>query len=174
MAQLKGGAMIVQIRVDDRLIHGQVALLWGKELNTKGIVVANDHAAHDKTQAATLKMACPQGQKLLIRTVEDSIKVANDPRGKDMRIFMLTQTVADAYEVASNCKGNVQGVNIANAGRFDRSDDVQKVLLTTGVNLNPEDLEAARKLCELGIPVIHQVGTTDPRTKVSDLLAKLG
>ena len=74
--------MIVQIRVDDRLIHGQVALLWGKELNTKGIVVANDHAAHDKTQAATLKMACPQGQKLLIRTVEDSIKVANDPAAR--------------------------------------------------------------------------------------------
>ena len=166
--------MIVQIRVDDRLIHGQVALLWGKELNTKGIVGANDHAAQDKTQAATLKMACPQGQRLLIRSVKDAIGVANDPRGKDMRIFMLTQTVADAYEVASNCKGNVQAVNIANVGRFDRSDDAKKKLLTTGVNLNPEDFEAARKLCELGIPVIHQVGTTDAKTKVADLLAKLG
>jgi PTS system mannose-specific IIB component len=166
--------MIVQIRVDDRLIHGQVALLWGMEINTKGIVVANDHAAQDKTQAATLKMACPQGQRLLIRSVKDAIKIANDPRGKDMRIFMLTQTVSDAYEVASSCKGNVQAVNIANAGRFDRSDDSKKTLLATGVNLNPDDLEAAHKLCELGIPVIHQVGTTDTKTKVSDLLAKLG
>lgn len=165
--------MIVQIRVDDRLIHGQVALLWGKELNTKGIIVANDHAAHDATQAATLKMACPQGQKLLIRTVGDAIKVANDPRGKGMRIFMLTQTVEDAYRVASGAAGNVQAVNIANVGRFDRSDDAAKKLLTTGVNLNPTEVEAARKLCELDIPVIHQVGTTDAKTKVSDLLAKL-
>lgn len=47
-------SMIVQIRVDDRLIHGQVALMWGKELNTKGILVANDHAAGDETQATTL------------------------------------------------------------------------------------------------------------------------
>ncbi|WP_314945581.1 PTS sugar transporter subunit IIB [Olsenella uli] len=166
--------MVVQIRVDDRLIHGQVALLWGKELNTKGIVVANDHAAQDKTQAATLKMACPQDQRLLIRSVKDAIQVANDPRGKGMRIFLLTQTVSDAYEVASNCQGKVQAVNIANAGRFDRSDDSKKTLLTTGVNLNPGELEAAKRLCELGIPIIHQVGTTDAKVKVSDLLDRLG
>mgnify|MGYP002243006539 CR=1 FL=1 len=28
--------MIVQLRVDDRLVHGQVTLMWGKELSTKG------------------------------------------------------------------------------------------------------------------------------------------
>ena len=148
--------MIVQIRVDDRLVHGQVTLMWGKELNTKGILVANDHAATDNTQAATLKMACPQGLKLLIRNVDDAIKVANDPRGADMRIFALTDTIADA-----------------NVGRFDRSDDSKKVLLTTGVTLNPDEVSAARKLCEHDLPVVHQVGVTDPKTKVSDLLAKL-
>lgn len=39
----------MQLRVDERLIHGQVALMWGKELNTKGILVANDHAVQDAT-----------------------------------------------------------------------------------------------------------------------------
>lgn len=91
--------MIVQLRVDDRLIHGQVALMWGKELNTKGILVANDHAVQDATQAATLKMACPQGQKLLIRSVADAIKVANDSRGGAMRIFCLTNSVTDALAI---------------------------------------------------------------------------
>ena len=37
--------MIVQLRIDDRLIHGQVALVWSKELGTPGILVANDQAA---------------------------------------------------------------------------------------------------------------------------------
>jgi len=165
--------MIVQIRVDDRLIHGQVALMWGKELNTKGILVANDHAASDSTQAATLKMACPQGQKLLIRTVEDAIKVANDPRGGSMRIFALTDCIQDALRLVEGAAGNVEAVNVANVGRFDRSDDGEKVLLTTGVTLNPDEVEAARKLCEKGIPVVHQVGVTDAKVKVSDLLAKL-
>ena len=36
--------MITQIRVDDRLIHGQVAVVWTKELNAPLLVVANDEA----------------------------------------------------------------------------------------------------------------------------------
>ncbi len=165
--------MIIQIRVDDRLVHGQVTLMWGKELNTKGILVANDHAANDATQAATLKMACPQGLKLLIRSVDDAIKVANDPRGADMRIFALTDTISDALRLVEGAPGKVGSVNVANVGRFDRSDDSKKVLLTTGVTLNPDEVAAARKLCEHDLPVVHQVGVTDPKTKVSDLLAKL-
>lgn len=54
--------MIVQLRVDDRLVHGQVTLMWGKELSTKGILVANDAAAQNETQSSTLKMACPSGR----------------------------------------------------------------------------------------------------------------
>lgn len=165
--------MIVQLRVDDRLIHGQVALMWGKELNTRGIIVANDHAASDDVQAATLKMACPQGQRLLIRSVDDAVTVANDPRMDGMPVFAITANVADALRVVEGAPGKVQSVNIANAGRFDHSDETSKVLLVTNVTLNPVDLEAARKLCEKGIPVIHQVGVTDSRTRVSDLLAKL-
>jgi len=165
--------MIVQIRVDDRLIHGQVALLWGKELNTRGILVANDHAAEDKAQAATLKMACPQDQKLLIRSVDDAISVANDPRMVNMRVFGLVATVADALRLVEGAPGKVDGVNIANAGRFDRSDVAQKKQLCTNVMLNPEEVEACRDLCGVGIPVFHQVGVTDAKVKVSDLLAKI-
>ena len=166
--------MIVQIRVDDRLIHGQVALMWGKELNTKGILVANDHAAGDETQAATLKMACPADQKLLIRTVDEAIKVVADPRGKDMRIFGPVDKVSDALKIVEGAPGAVGAVNVANTGRFDRSDDAAKVTLVTNVTLNPDEVEATKKLVATGVPVIHQVGVTDTKTNVADLVAKLG
>lgn len=166
--------MIVQIRVDDRLIHGQVALMWGKELNTKGILVANDHAAGDETQAATLKMACPADQKLLIRTVDEAIKVVADPRGKDMRIFGLVDKVSDALKIVEGAPGAVGAVNVANTGRFERSDDAAKVTLVTNVTLNPDEVEATKKLVATGVPVIHQVGVTDTKTNVADLVAKLG
>ena len=69
--------MIAQLRVDDRLIHGQVALVWTKELDTPGIVVANDNAANN----GMVQMATPTGKKLLIRNVDDAIKVFNNPKG---------------------------------------------------------------------------------------------
>ena len=55
--------MLAQLRVDDRLIHGQVAVVWTKELNTPLLVVANDHAANDKVMQMTLKMAVPDGKR---------------------------------------------------------------------------------------------------------------
>lgn len=42
--------MIKELRVDDRLIHGQIALTWPKALQINHIIVANDKASKDKTQ----------------------------------------------------------------------------------------------------------------------------
>ena len=60
-------AKITALRVDDRLIHGQVAMTWTKQLAVQGIVVANDEAANDNTQKMALKMAVPGGIKSLDR-----------------------------------------------------------------------------------------------------------
>ncbi|HES0321025.1 TPA: PTS sugar transporter subunit IIB, partial [Streptococcus pyogenes] len=92
--------MITQIRVDDRLIHGQVAVVWTKELNAPLLVVANDEAAKNEITQMTLKMAVPNGMKLLIRSVEDSIKLFNDPRATDKRIFVIVNSVKDACAIA--------------------------------------------------------------------------
>ena len=64
--------MIIQIRVDDRLIHGQIAVVWSKYFATNHLVVANDQAAKNEVQQMTLKMATPNGVKVLIRSVDDA------------------------------------------------------------------------------------------------------
>lgn len=165
--------MIVQIRVDDRLIHGQVAILWSKELNTKGLLVANDRAASNPTISATLKMACPSSQKLLIKTVDDAIGIAEDPRGASMRILALVDCVTDALKIAEACPEMVQEVNMANVGRFDNSDPEKQVNLIKSVMLNPSELDACRKLADTNIPLFHQVTPTDRKVAVADLLKTL-
>ncbi|WP_417146078.1 PTS system mannose/fructose/N-acetylgalactosamine-transporter subunit IIB [Paratractidigestivibacter faecalis] len=165
--------MIIQIRVDDRLIHGQVAILWSKELNSKGILAANDRAASNPIISATLKMACPSSQKLLIKSVDDAIRIAKDPRGGSMRIFALVDCVADALKIVEACPEAVGEVNVANVGRFDNSDPAQQVNLIKSVMLNPDELEACRKLVATGVTVIHQVTPSDRKVSVEDLLKTL-
>lgn len=77
--------MIIQIRVDDRLIHGQIAVVWSKYFATNHLVVANDQAAKNEVQQMTLKMATPNGVKVLIRSVDDAIKVFNNPNLRLLR-----------------------------------------------------------------------------------------
>lgn len=165
--------MVIQIRIDDRLIHGQVALLWTKALNTKGVIVANDNAATNEAVKATLKMACPKTQKLLVKTVTDAERIINDPRGKDMRIFALTNCVADALALVKNCPGEIGGVNFANVGRFDGSDNASKTNVVNSVALNPDELQAARDLVATGVKAFHQIAPDDPQVSIADALAKL-
>ena len=162
--------MIVQLRVDDRLIHGQVALMWSKALGTKGIVVANDKAAESEMVSATLKMACPASQRLLIKSVDDAIRIAADPRGRDMPIFMLVDCVADALKVVTACPDAIREVNVANVGRFVSG---EKSSVLTSVELTDAEVAAARELCDCGLPVFHQVTPNDAKASVADALCQL-
>ena len=165
--------MIVQVRVDDRLIHGQVALVWTKELNTTRIIVANKHAVESDALRMTLSMGTPAGQKLLVKDVPDACRIANDPRADSMRIFALTNCVRDVLELVKGAPGKIEGVNVANVGRFDKSDPDSKVALNSTIMLNPDELEAAKELCEQGIPVFHQLIPSNPKTPLKSLIEAL-
>ena len=149
--------MITQIRVDDRLIHGQVAVVWTKELNAPLLVVANDEAAKNEVMQMTLKMAVPNGMKLLIRSVEDAIKV---------------NSVSDATKIAKEVS-DIESVNVANAGRFDKSNPKDKVMVFSSVQLNPDELKAAKELSELtNVKSYNQVLPSNPQLDLKKALAQ--
>ncbi|EHJ56858.1 hypothetical protein HMPREF9318_01459 [Streptococcus urinalis FB127-CNA-2] len=162
--------MITQIRVDDRLIHGQVAVVWTKELNSPLIVVANDEAAQNEITQMTLKMAVPTGMKLLIRSVDDAIKVFNDQRAEGKRIFVIVNSVADAYKIAKSVP-LIEGINVANVGRFDKSDPSTKIKVSSTLLLNPEEFQAAKDLTNLSnIDCYSQVLPSNTKVILSEIV----
>ena len=48
-------------RIDDRLIHGQVATVWSKLTGIERIIVISDLVAQDKLRKFLLKEAAPPG-----------------------------------------------------------------------------------------------------------------
>ena len=65
---------IVHARVDERLIHGQVAMVWCRVTNCQRIVVANDDAVKNKMLANVLVMSKPAGIKLSILSLNKTIE----------------------------------------------------------------------------------------------------
>ena len=51
--------MIKLTRIDDRLLHGQVAFTWTPALSADCIVIANDKVAKDEFLKMTLNLAKP-------------------------------------------------------------------------------------------------------------------
>ena len=161
--------MIIQIRVDDRLIHGQIAVVWSKQFGTPHMVVANDKAANNEVQQMTLKMATPNGVKVLIRSVDEAIKVFNNPKSKDVKMFVLTNSIVDALKIAKNCE--VESINVANVGRFDPAD--KKTQINADVGCTKEELEALKEVANLDIETIHWVIPTNPKISIKKLIENI-
>ena len=63
--------MIKLLRVDERLIHGQVAFAWTNSLKADCILIVNDAVAADKLRSTSLKMAAPAGVKFVVKTLKN-------------------------------------------------------------------------------------------------------
>ena len=164
-------AKITALRVDDRLIHGQVAMTWTKQLRVQGIVVANDAAAGDNTQKMALKMAVPAGIKVLIKPVDEAIRVLNNPKAASMRILVLTRTVTDALKIRKQV-GEIEFLNIGNAGRFDGVDVSEKQILSPTIMLTDEEVKSLRELVEMNPKTCMQQVPNDEQKMVKDVLDK--
>ena len=66
--------MIKLLRVDYRLVHGQVAISWSRHIGADCILVANDEVAKDEMRQSMLRLSKPQGMKLVIKSINENTK----------------------------------------------------------------------------------------------------
>lgn len=62
------------VRIDDRLIHGQVVMAWSKAIAVKRMVVIDDQVAGDAIRKMLLETVAPPGVKVSVFTVEQGIQ----------------------------------------------------------------------------------------------------
>lgn len=160
--------MISMLRVDDRLIHGQVAVMWSKHLAVSRIIVANDAISQNAIQAGALKMAAPSGVKAAVLPIEKSQGILNDPRSEEMKILVLSNNPQDLYHVLLGVKERPI-LNVANYGRIG-GELSQKRKITETVYLTPEDEEVIREIHKMGVEVIYQPLPGDVREDFMKLM----
>ena len=105
--------MFKLLRLDERLIHGQVAFAWTNSLSADCILVANDGVAKDKLRATSLKLAAPAEVKFVVKSVEDAIKALNGHKTDKYKLFILVDNTKDALALVSAVE-EVDHVNLGN------------------------------------------------------------
>lgn len=149
--------MIVMMRVDHRLIHGQVALSWTAHLGADCILVPDDNVASDEIQKATLRMAAPAGVKVVIKTVQDSIDAINSGKTDKYHLFIVTKTVSAASQLVSACE-QVREVNLG--GVADKEGSRK---LTKSVFLTDDERTDVNLMIDAGATVYTQQVPTDSK-----------
>ena len=151
---------IVNVRIDDRLIHGQVATVWSQVTRATRIMVVDDAVVKDLVN----KEACPSQCKLSILTVEKA--AANLCAGKyeGERVFIVAKnpkTIRGIYE-----KGfHMEAVNVGNMGGKQNTRVLKKA-----VSVTEEDIENFKFLAEHGVKVTAQMVPADDAVDLMSLI----
>ena len=91
--------MVILMRIDERMLHGQVALTWVNDVHPDAILIANDEAARNEMSKLALKVAKPADVKLAIKSIKEGAALLNNPKAKNIRIFVIVRTIADALRL---------------------------------------------------------------------------
>jgi len=153
--------MVKLMRVDYRLIHGQVAVSWTSFLGVNSIVVANDEAAGNQLTLMTMKLAKPAGVDLVVCKVSEAAETIKGLEQK--KVFLVCGNIKDAYSVIKEldgidkiCLGNVK----AAAGKKKISEQVF---------LNEEELGILEELNSQNVTVECQTVPSSKILTISDI-----
>jgi fructoselysine/glucoselysine PTS system EIIB component len=156
--------MIKLTRIDDRLVHGQVAFTWVPSLGIDCLIVANDKVAKDDFLKMTMNLAKPPSARLLILSVENARAFLNDPKSRNMKVLLLVSTINDAWELA-NSLPEIQSVNFGGI----RMKEGAK-LISKAIAVSDEDLITISRMLEKGLELEIRQVPTEKKTMVKDLI----
>lgn len=156
--------MILLLRVDHRLLHGQVAVSWAQGLNANCIFCVGDHIANDPVWKTTLKMGKPSGCKLVIKDMDSAIKAINSGVTDKYRMLISVQTIAEAKQLADNCP-SVTSINLGNTKSSTTTRTVARQVF-----LEPKEEQMCRELMDRGIEVEIRPLADDPKVDCASVL----
>lgn len=149
---------IVLTRIDNRLIHGQVATQWCGSIGANLILVANDDVAANTFRQGLMDMAAPSYAQTRYWTIEKTISTIHKASDAQ-KIFLVCENPTDVLKLV---EGGVP-IKKVNIGNMHMAEGKRQVATTVAVD--DKDVAAFAKLQELGVELeirkVPQEGAED-------------
>lgn len=156
---------LLLVRVDDRLLHGQVTQGWGSVLNPDRFVVANDAVAGDEWEREMYELSAPEGGVVSVVTIAETGERIREwiEAGED--ILLLIENPSDALDLYRS------GLTFdeLNMGGLHHRNGRKRIL--PYICLDRDDIEALTALRDHGVAVEC---ADVPNSERKDLFACLG
>lgn len=158
-----GKPNIVLVRIDNRLIHGQVATAWTNYVGANLLVVPNDDVAKNEMRQSLMDMATPQGVQTRYFSVQKTIDVIHKASDKQV-IGPIVETPQDVLRLA---EGGVpmEMVNIGNMHMEPGKKQISKA-----VCVNQSDIDTFKKLNNMGIKLEIQRVPSEGKEDIMKLI----
>ncbi|MBE8521950.1 PTS sugar transporter subunit IIB [Amycolatopsis sp. H6(2020)] len=152
------------VRIDNRLIHGQVTVAWTRRLGVRRLVVCNDDVAADELQLMLLPQAA-RGLPTDVLSVEATLAVeaAAD-------VMIIAKHPEDVFRLV---EGGLRP-EVVNVGNVAPRTGDSYTMVTRSVAVTADEADAYRKLAAAGIPLVTQLLPQDKPADFVPLLDRKG
>lgn len=125
---------IHNVRIDSRLIHGQVATMWVNKIGANRLMVVGDDIVKSSIQKTALKTATPAGIHLSILTVKGAARRINSGKYEGQTVFLI---VRDPHVLTELSQLNVRlpEINVGNLSSKAGSKQVAKSVAVTKADI---------------------------------------
>ena len=157
-------ADVALVRIDDRLIHGQVVVKWLRHLGFTAILVVDEGLWQDAFMQSILRLAAPAGVQVRVAPVHGAAEQLASINGDRTRVLLLVKSPQTALALLDDGflfrELNVGGL-AAGPG---------SVRLYKSVSANSEQLAALRTIHDRGVRVYVQMIPEERPVELAELL----
>ncbi len=156
------------VRIDFRLIHGQVVTKWSNTISAEKIVVVNDPLSKDEFMADIYVMAAPPGIAVEVLTKADFVKKAGEGSYSAGNVLVLFKNIEDARAVVE------MGITFkqVQVGGLGSSGGKQSVV--KGIAIDARDAQDLLVIQAAGAEVTFQVTPEEPKLSLDKAIKKVG
>ncbi|MBN2233045.1 MAG: PTS sugar transporter subunit IIB [Deltaproteobacteria bacterium] len=153
------------LRVDDRLVHGQVVEAWVPRLAITHLVVVDDEVDADPLRRRITTMAAPPGVDIAITSITDAPALLDRLTARaENHVLVLVSRVTDACRLIRADGG--RHVDQLNLGNIHYESD--RTRISDSVFLTPREIADLEHLAAGGIAVFVQSIPRLPRRSLAE------
>ncbi|WEV50885.1 PTS sugar transporter subunit IIB [Lactobacillus sp. ESL0731] len=155
---------IIHIRIDDRLIHGQVATLWTNELGATRIMVINDEVSQNEVQKTMLRIAAPSNVSTSLISEEKATNNIKNGKYKGQRVLVIAKDPQTLVRLIDNGL-DIHKINVGNMSTRDNTRHIK-----ASVSITPEEEAAFHELLDRGVEITAIMVPTDKKVYLKDII----
>ncbi len=149
---------VAHMRIDNRLIHGQVTISWVGALGADHLIVTNDDVAADEMQRMILPQAA-RGVKTSVLSVADTLAYCLGDKGDREKIMIIAKLPSDALALV---EGGLEPKEI-NVGNQAPRPGTKFKMVSRSIAVTSEDAETFRAIAAKGFGLEQRMMPNDRR-----------
>lgn len=149
---------VIHVRMDNRLIHGQILVSWNSAFKIEHIIVTNDKVAGDPLQVTLLKAVAPLTAKVSVLSIKDCVAYCNSPEAEKENIFIIAKFPEDGLALVEEGL-NMPVLNLGNQAFVRNSKKISNTVFLT-----ESGVKALKTLHEKGLRITCRMMPADSDT----------